>query len=491
MKVALSSDALDSVNVDLLAIGVGGEDPLADKIFRRVDRALGGALGRLGKDEGFEGEQGETLRLPVAADGFKARWVLVVGLGADPSSGPAARRLAAAALGAVKSQKTIGVVLPKPTPDAARAAAEGLVLGAYRFDQFRSEDTAPKTPPPKNAVLVVDDKNRTELRKAATAGASVGESVNVARDLVNMPPNVLNAEKMAELAKQHAQDVGLKCTVQTKAGIARQKMNLFLAVNQGSENEPRLIHMVHKPARPKAKVVFVGKGLTFDAGGLCLKPPKAMADMKCDMAGGAVTIGTLLAVAKLKLPIEVHGLVGATDNMTGGGAYRPGDVFTARSGKTVEIINTDAEGRLVLADVLSYATEIGADYLIDHATLTGACMVALGPWRAALYANDDEMGRAYEDAAEAAGETFWRMPLDAELKEMLKSDVADIKHVGDAFGGSITAALFLQEFVGESRWVHLDIAGPAFQQSPHGVHPKGGTGFGVATAVRFLEGLVG
>jgi len=296
---------------------------------------------------------------------------------------------------------------------------------------------------------------------------------------------------MAELAKQHAQDVGLKCTVQTKAGIARQKMNLFLAVNQGSENEPRLIHMVHKPARPKAKVVFVGKGLTFDAGGLCLKPPKAMADMKCDMAGGAVTIGTLLAVAKLKLPIEVHGLVGATDNMTGGGAYRPGDVFTARSGKTVEIINTDAEGRLVLADVLSYATEIGADYLIDHATLTGACMVALGPWRAALYANDDEMGRAYEDAAEAAGETFWRMPLDAELKEMLKSDVADIKHVGDAFGGSITAALFLQEFVGESRWVHLDIAGPAFQQSPHGVHPKGGTGFGVATAVRFLEGLVG
>ncbi|HJK97854.1 MAG TPA: leucyl aminopeptidase [Polyangiaceae bacterium LLY-WYZ-14_1] len=490
MKVALSADALPNVSADLLAVPLGGDAPLQEDVFKELDGLLGGDLARLAKDEGFQGNAGETLRVPVPGDALKARWLLLVGFGPNAAAEPSAlRRTAAAAVSGAKAQQSIAVVAPVPEENAVRAAAEGLRLGAYRFDELRSSDTKPKTPPPRSGLVVVDDKRRSDLKKALTAGVAVADCVNVARDLVNRPPNILNAVAMADFAKEKAQEVGLKCTVMTKAQLVRQKMNLFLAVNQGSENEPRLIHLVHKPARPKAKVAFVGKGLTFDSGGLCLKPPKAMADMKCDMAGGAVTIATLLAAAKLKLPIEVHGLIGATDNMTGGGAYRPGDVFTARSGKTVEIINTDAEGRLVLADVLSYATELGADYLIDHATLTGACIVALGPWRAGLYANDDEFEARYREAAEEAGENFWRLPLDAELREMLKSDVADVKHVGDAFGGSITAALFLQEFVKDSRWVHLDIAGPAFQSSPHGLHPKGGTGFGVATALRFLEAL--
>jgi len=278
--------------------------------------------------------------------------------------------------------------------------------------------------------------------------------------------------------------------VWNKARIEKEGMNLLLAVNKGSAIEPRVIHVVYKPARPKKKVVFVGKGLTFDAGGLCIKPAGSMMDMKCDMAGAASTLGIVFAAARLKLPVEVHAVVGSTENMTGAKAYRPGDVYKSLEGKTVEVVNTDAEGRLVLADVLTWAVrKLKPDYMIDHATLTGACMVALGPWRAALYTDDDELASKYLDAAEGEGESFWRMPLDSDLRSTLKSSIADLKHIGGRYGGSITAALFLKEFVDETTWMHLDIAGPAFVERSHDRLPKGGTGFGVATGVRFLEGL--
>jgi leucyl aminopeptidase len=217
-----------------------------------------------------------------------------------------------------------------------------------------------------------------------------------------------------------------------------------------------------------------------------------MVDMKCDMAGAAATLGIVFAAARLKLPIEIHAVVGSTENMTGAKAYRPGDVYESLEGKTVEVINTDAEGRLVLADVLTWAVrKLKPDYMIDHATLTGACMVALGPWRAALYTDDDPLASKYLDAADKEGESFWRMPLDADLRSTLKSPIADLKHIGGRYGGSITAALFLKEFVGDTAWMHLDIAGPAFTERPQGRLPKGGTGFGVATGVRFLESLCG
>jgi leucyl aminopeptidase len=215
-----------------------------------------------------------------------------------------------------------------------------------------------------------------------------------------------------------------------------------------------------------------------------------MVDMKCDMAGAATTLGIVFAAARLKLPIEVHGVIGSTENMTGAKAYRPGDIYKSLEGKTVEVINTDAEGRLVLADVLIWsARKLKPDFMIDHATLTGACMVALGPWRAALYTDDDELAKKYLDAAEGEGESFWRMPLDTDLRSTLKSPIADLKHVGGRYGGSITAALFLKEFVHETTWMHLDISGPSFTERSHGRLPKGGTGFGVATGVKFLESL--
>jgi leucyl aminopeptidase len=311
------------------------------------------------------------------------------------------------------------------------------------------------------------------------------------RDLVNAPPNDLTPVALANAAKEGASAHGVAYKEWDKKALDKLGMRLFLAVNRGSAEEPRMVHLSYVPpgvTKPK-KIVFVGKGLTFDSGGLCIKPAGSMIDMKCDMAGAATTIGIVLAAARLGVPIEIHGLFGATENMTGSSAYRPGDVFKSYQGKTVEIINTDAEGRLVLADVLTYASELKPDYLIDHATLTGACMVALGPWTAGLFSNDDGLAARYTTAAEAEGELYWRMPLVRDLRDSLRSEIADLKHTGDKHGGAISAALFLEEFVGKARWMHLDIAGPAFLERPHAQYPKGGSGFGVATGVRFLESL--
>jgi leucyl aminopeptidase len=387
-----------------------------------------------------------------------------------------------------RAQKTAALELPDASPETVRAAAQGLVAGAYRYTEYKSDDKSASALG--SAVLLGAPKGARGLTAAVRAGKAVAESVNFARDLVNAPPNDLNPVTLARAAARESRKLGLSCRVWNKARIEKEGMNLFLAVNKGSAIEPRMIHVVYKPTKPKKKVVFVGKGLTFDAGGLCIKPAGSMVTMKCDMAGSAATLGIVFAAAKLKLPIEVHAVVGSTENMTGAKAYRPGDVYTSYQGKTVEVINTDAEGRMVLADVLTWAArKLKPDVMIDHATLTGACMVALGPYRAALYTDDDKLAKHYLEAAEGEGEMFWRMPLDTELRSTLKSPVADLKHVGGRYGGSITAALFLKEFIEDTTWLHLDIAGPAFLDRAHGRLPKGGTGFGVATGVRFLETL--
>jgi leucyl aminopeptidase len=491
MKVSLSTDAPTKVKADLLAIGVRSGGIGKDRVWKQLDRSTRGALAAAAKLEQFTGKAGESLRVTVR--GIGAPVVLVIGLGDGAWRERDARTLAVKAAQAGSRYHNVALVLPDGADDvdrAVRVATEGLITGNYRYTRYLTGDRLPKRRT-ENARLVVP-KDAGNLKEALRRGTCVGESINAARDLVNAPPNDLTPTALAVAAKAQADAHGLTCKVWDKKGIEKLGMHLFLAVNRGSAEEPRLVHMSWKPAnaKPGKRVVFVGKGLTFDSGGLCIKPPKSMVDMKCDMAGAAATIGILAACARLNLPVEVHGLIGATENMTGAAAYRPGDVFPSLDGKTVEIINTDAEGRLVLADVLTYAArELSPDFLVDHATLTGACMVALGPWRAGLYANDDDLATRYQQSAELEGETFWRMPLDEELRELLKSDIADMKHVGEQYGGSITAALFLREFIGKSKWMHLDIAGPAFLDRPHGTSPKGGTGFGIATAVRFLESL--
>jgi leucyl aminopeptidase len=286
-----------------------------------------------------------------------------------------------------------------------------------------------------------------------------------------------------------ARAAGLKATVFDAKRIEQEGMKLITAVGQGSVNEPRFVHIAYVPQKKaKKRVVVVGKGLTFDSGGLCIKPAQGMGDMKTDMSGAANVVGLLAAVAALKLDVEVHGILGCAENMPDGKAYRPGDVFGSLDGKTVEIINTDAEGRLVLADCLTYAVGLKPDLIIDNATLTGACVVALGMTCSGFYATSDELGESFARAAREAGEQFWRLPLLEDLKESLKSDVADLKHTGDRWGGSITAALFLREFVGNVPWIHCDIAGPSLSPRAYGIYPKGGTGHGVLTFLRFLEG---
>ncbi|MDD9970156.1 MAG: leucyl aminopeptidase [Myxococcales bacterium] len=488
MKITLSKDSLTAVAVDLLVVCVGGAKPAQDPNVKMLDAALDGMLIRYMKDQDFKAKAGSRLTVP-GAGGIGAKRVLVLGTKSGALSPADCKSLAVRAARAGMERASLALVAPGAGPEALAAIAEGLVSGSYRYVEYLTAERRPKRALARVTVLV--PRVSASDRRAVAQGVSLGECVNFARDLVNCPPNDLTATELAERARGAARKHGVRCQVYDRRGIERLNMPLLLAVNRGSAEEPRFVHMVYKPkGRGKVRrVVFVGKGLTFDSGGLCIKPGASMADMKCDMAGAAVTIATVIAAARLELPVEVHGVVGSTDNMTGGAAYRPGDVFPSRDGKTVEIVNTDAEGRLVLADALSYARELEPDYLVDHATLTGACMVALGNYRAALFATDDKLKTRYEKAAEAAGEAFWNLPLDPDLRDSLKSPIADLKHVGSRFGGTITAALFLKEFVGKAKWAHLDIAGPAFLEGAHGNMPKGGTGFGVATAVHFLRGL--
>jgi len=488
MRITLSTDAPKAAAVDLLAIGVRSKKFDKDEELTKLDKALGGVLTDWFKDEGFNAKPNQTLKVP-ARGRVKAKWVLLVGVGTKSSDVEATRMIAHQAAKASSRQKSAAVVLPEVSPATVRVATEALHQGAYRYKQYKTGARRPKGGLSRAALLVPDDKNKA-LRKAVKDGTSVAESVNLARDLVNGPPNDMNPLALADISKTEAEKLGLTVTIWDKKRLQKEGMNLFLAVNRGSAIEPRFIHITYKPEKAQQKICFVGKGLTFDAGGLCLKPPKSQIDMKCDMAGGATTLGLVLAAARLQLPVEVHAIIGSTENMTGAEAYRPGDVFTSLNGKTVEIINTDAEGRLVLADCMAWAVDnVKPDLMVTHATLTGACMVALGPHRAALYSDDDDTVQGYENASGLADEKFWRMPLDTDLRKTLDSFVADVKHTGSSYGGSITAALFLKEFVGKTKWLHLDIAGPAFNDSVHGRAPKGGTGFGVATAVRFLEYL--
>lgn len=488
MKIALSTADWSGSSADLVAVAVPSAKTKFAKALSGLETVTGrGSIKPLATDERFQGKSAQTLKVAIPG-GAKARWLLLVGTGSENDPTKIAYALGHALARAARAHKTGAVELPKVEPATVEAASEALVAGSYAYDEYKSDKKAFARLA--SVTILNAPKNTRGLTAAVKRGKSVAESVNFARDLVNRPPNDLNPVTLARAATAESRKLGLTCSVWNKARIKKEGMNLLLAVNAGSGVEPRVIHVSYKPRSAKKKVAFVGKGLTFDAGGLCIKPAGSMVTMKCDMAGAAATLGIVFAAARLKLPVEVHAIVGSTENMTGSEAYRPGDVYQSLQGKTVEIINTDAEGRLVLADVLTWtARKLKPELIIDHATLTGACMVALGQWRAALYSRDDTLAKQYLAASDVAGESFWRMPLDADLKATLKSPIADLKHVGGRFGGSITAALFLEEFTEDTKWMHLDIAGPAFLERAHGHMPKGGTGFGVATGVRFLQKL--
>jgi leucyl aminopeptidase len=422
--------------------------------------------------------------------GLKAKRLLLV------SGGPAAkfssyelRRIAGAAGRALKSRgiRSFTFIAPTgiPADEAVRAIVEGALVGNFDSDYYRSDRKDQKI----DALTIAASGDKAVLEKAANDAQIIGESQNFTRDLVNEPSNRMTPTILADRAAQMSKEVGLKCEVYGADKIKELKMGAFWSVAQGSDEPPALIVMTYEPAGAPSKPVLglVGKGITFDTGGISIKPADGMEKMKYDMAGGATMIGAMRAIALLKPKVKVIGIVCATENMPSGKAQKPGDVQIAMSGKSIEIINTDAEGRLVLADGLFYARQLGCTHLVDAATLTGAVVVALGYTNAGIFANDDAIYNRFNTALGKAGEKMWRLPLDDEYKEQIRSNIADIVNSGGRWGGAISAAMFLKEFAEETPWIHLDIAGTAWLDEAKPWMAKGPSGIALRSLVQFVR----
>jgi len=430
----------------------------------------------------FKGKEGQVERLLLPGQRFEL--VYLVGMGKREKAVLDTYRRAVGV--AVKRLKKDGieeavVVSPRVNPKISQALAEGAILGNYSFDKYKSSNEGKK----EIRRLLFYGADEPSLEK----GRLLAEAQNYTRSLVNEPGNVINPLTLAEEAKRLAQDFGLECRVYDEREIQEMGMLALWSVGKGSATPPRFIHLTYKPSgEAKDRIVIVGKGLTFDSGGLNIKTGDYMRTMKMDKSGACAVLGIMRAVAQLKPNVEVHGLIGAAENMPSGTAYRPDDIIRAKNGKYIEIDNTDAEGRVTLADVLSYASELKPSKIIDMATLTGACIVALGEYTAGLFTNSGRFGEEIKRVAAETGERVWELPMDDErLRKKIKKGPADVVNTGGRYGGAITAAMFLEEFVGEGiEWVHLDIAGPAWSKEDYGYYAEGGTGFGVRTCIEYI-----
>ncbi|MFF3482393.1 leucyl aminopeptidase [Streptomyces sp. NPDC002701] len=502
--LTLSTAAAPGLRVDAIVVGVAkvpGSTSGALVVApgaEAVDKAYDGKLADVLETLGASGGEGEVTKLP-APSGFKAPLVLAVGLGALPEkddsfSAETLRRAAGVAARALAGTKKAGFALPVTDAADAGAVGEGVLLGAYAFDAYKeiakngSGDKKGKAPLVEATLL--GGKPRDKAFKAAVERATaVSEELNRARDLVNTPPNDLNPEAFAAVAQAAAKEHGIKVQVLDEKALAKGGYGGILGVGAGSASAPRLVKLSYTSSKAKKHLAFVGKGITYDSGGISLKPAGHNETMKCDMSGAAAVFAAVVAAARLGLQVNVTGWLALAENMPSGSATRPGDVLRMYSGKTVEVLNTDAEGRLVLADALAKASEETPDAIVDVATLTGAMMLALGNRTFGIMANDDAFRSAVHEAAEEVGEPAWPMPLPDHLKKGMDSPTADIANMGERYGGGLVAGLFLKEFVGEGiTWAHLDIAGPAFnEQGPFGYTPKGGTGSAVRTLVRLAE----
>jgi len=486
-SLTISPDSARTVAVDAIVVGVlqGQEGPLPAPGAQDVDAALGGGLAATLAALGATGKQDEITRL---APGGQLPAALLVAVGLGPQdSGPDAEALRRGAGAAVRSLngKSPAVALALPAADATQveAVALGALLGSYAFTRYRAAEngTAP-------SLTVLTDA--TGAQEAADRARVLAAAMNLTRDLVNTSPSHLYPESFAAEARAVAQSAGLELEVLDERALADGGYGGLIGVGQGSARPPRLVRLAYRHPDATKTVVFAGKGITFDSGGLSLKPPNAMETMKSDMSGAAAVLAALQAVAALRPAVNVVGYLPLAENMPGGNAQRPSDVITIFGGKTVEVLNTDAEGRLVLADALARSGHDSPDVLVDVATLTGAQVVALGTRIAGVMANDDQTRDGVVDAARRAGEQVWPMPLPPELRKGLDSTVADIANVtGERWGGMLVAGLFLQEFVPDGvRWAHVDIAGPAFHEGePYGYTPKGGTGAAVRMLVQVAQ----
>ena len=484
MNFNITTEALSEVKSDLEIIIVIEKD-LKHKFVQ--DK-------KLLKKAGFSGAQDEVCHLIE-----KSRLYV----GADTLKGVGVRSALATALRSLigkKAYKTvkIGTYLSHPRCSASlRASVEGVVLGAYSFNTYKSKKVKC---PVKNVEISLEGYNAHELSMETAAravhnGEISGSATNFTRDIVNTTPDDCYPQTMANIAEELAENSSLKCKILKPKALKKEKMETLLAVARASRHKPRVIHLAHKPKNAKTVVTLVGKGLTYDSGGLSLKPADYMVTMKSDKSGGSAVLGIMKAISEMNLPIEVHGFVGAVENMIGGDAYKPDDVLTAKNGKTIEIRNTDAEGRLVLADTLCYAQqEVKADYIFDFATLTGACVVGVGHYTSGVMGNADEPKDLVVKMATQAGELASTLDFNRHLKKTIKSEIADICNISNTrYGGAITAGQFLSEFIDDDhkdKWAHIDIAGPAFVEHAWAENPHGASGAGVRMMIRLIEKLV-
>ena len=459
------------------------------------DSALPDEVAGLLEPNDFRGRAGQALLLyPRGA--LAPRRLLLVGLGKrEAVTAESVRRAAAEAVRRARELQvaalSIGAVddLPLDAAAVGQAFAEGLALGAYRYWKYRTGLTTEQTFAVESATVYTGDARAADLSAGVTAGQAIAGGVALARDLVNSPGYAMTPARMGEEAVALGERLGLKVTVLDKAQLTEQGFGGILAVGQGSSNDPCFIIMEHGAAGDGPTICLVGKGLTFDSGGLSIKPAEAMDTMKSDMGGAAAVFGAMQTAAELKLPLHVVGLVSSAENMPSGTAYRPGDVVTTLSGKTIEVLNTDAEGRIILSDALFYAQRYNPAAIIELSTLTGAIVIALGSHATGMMATDQALADRVSQAGETSGERVWQLPLWPEYHEMIKSEIADIKNIGGRAGGSITAGAFLAAFVGDYPFVHLDIAGTAWADRPAKPYEaQGGTGVGVRLLAEFLRG---
>ncbi len=512
MKVTVARKLELAGETPVLVVPVLQGDLADDPLVARIDRRAGGRILEAAKQEQFKGTAGRTITFNLAGGNLPRRLCLV-GLGELAGlNGERYRRAAGAAANCIRAWNVTSATLACRVPprrsgvvaeDICGALAEGMRLGLYRFEKYKSVDEdKPSYPGLDELELFFYNgrgasvkKGAGELEEAASRALTVAGGVVSARELVNEIPAVLTPEALAavavELAKGHK---GLSCRVLDEQEMEREKMGATLAVARGSVNPPRFIELSWEPRSKPANdelLVLVGKGVCFDSGGLNIKPGEHMTGMKTDMAGAAAVLGAMEAIAALKIPLRVTAVVAAVENMPGGRSYKPDDIVRALDGTTIEIGNTDAEGRLTLADALAWATgKLKASRVVDLATLTGACVVALGPSTAGLFGNDEGWTGMVGDAAAETGEKCCRLPLDEDMRGDIKSDFADVRNIGATrWGGAITAALFLQKFAGDTPWVHLDIAGPARAEKKSYYNSSGGTGYGVRLLVSLAAKL--
>jgi leucyl aminopeptidase len=511
MKVTLAKADAVTAKADLLAVPVFAGPELGPGAEEAV-AALGVPVAPLLEARGFSGKAGETAELPTLGR-LPASVLLLVGVGERAKVDAEVLRRAAAAVvrqgrGARKAVTTLPQALPADPAGAVRAVTEGALLAAYRFDKYKQAKANGGRPRAELATLALvpggprsrSAEGRGSGGRAGVAGAlTVGQvraaATNLARDLSNEPANALHPADLATAARKLLAGKGVTVKVKDEKELAKEGFGGIVGVGQGADHPPRLIELRYRPGsgsrgtsrNPAGGVVLVGKGITFDSGGLSLKPADSMKTMKTDMSGAAAVLATMSVLADLDIKVAVTGYLASAENMPSGRATRPGDVLTMKNGKTVEVLNTDAEGRLVMADALALGAASKPDAIVDVATLTGACAVALGNRYTGLMANDEALAAELLEAAAEAGEPTWRLPLPPEYQKDIESDLADLKNVGDRYGGALFAGLFLQEFVDGRPWVHLDIAGPARAEAEDGYLGKGSTGVTVRTLLTWLE----